>query len=266
MADNRFAFGANWARFLTRLTPARIQLAEESLRDMLGDLSGRRFLDIGSGSGLFSLAARNLGASVHSFDYDPKSVACTAELRRRFHPDDADWTVERGSALDDAYLRQLGRYDVVYSWGVLHHTGQMWRALDLARLPLCPGGHLWVALYNRTPSASHRRIVAMKWTYVHLPPARWPLLAAYAAKHGLPEIGSAIYRGRSPLQHFQKYAETSRGMSWWTDLVDWVGGYPYEAATPAEVRRFYAERGLTLERSVLRDGIGCNEFVFRSPG
>src|SRR5690349_3695479 len=99
MPDNRFAFGANWSRFLKRLSPARIALAEQSLINWFGALRGRTFLDIGSGSGLFSLAARNLGARVHSFDYDTKSVACTLELRRRYHGHNTDWTVERGSAL-----------------------------------------------------------------------------------------------------------------------------------------------------------------------
>src|SRR5918911_286314 len=120
----RFEFGRNWAKFLALLNEQRIADAENSLRQMLEceDLKGRSFLDIGSGSGLFSLAARRLGARVHSFDYDPHSVACTMELRRRFCPEDAAWTVETGSALDADYLKRLGRFDVVYSWGVLHHT------------------------------------------------------------------------------------------------------------------------------------------------
>ncbi|MBX6392111.1 MAG: 50S ribosomal protein L11 methyltransferase, partial [Burkholderiales bacterium] len=113
----RFAFGANWTRFLKTLDEVRIAKAEESLRQMLAlqRLDGLRFLDVGSGSGLFSLAARRLGATVHSFDYDPQSVACTSELKRRYFPDDPQWLVEQGSVLDRPYLDQLGRFDIVYS-------------------------------------------------------------------------------------------------------------------------------------------------------
>ena len=138
----RFAFGANWNRFLSALTDVRVQDAEESLRNMLEvtDLRGKSFLDIGSGSGLFSLAARRLGAVVTSFDYDPQSVACTEELRRRYFPNDDGWHVELGSALDSDYVRSKGEFDVVYSWGVLHHTGDLWRALANAALPVARNG------------------------------------------------------------------------------------------------------------------------------
>lgn len=137
----RFEFGANWARFLSVLNEERIDAAQASLCRMLEveDLKGKTFLDIGSGSGLFSLAARRLGACVHSFDYDPQSVGCTAELKRRYFPEDADWTVEEGSVLDTGYLQGLGQFDVVYSWGVLHHTGAMWQALENVA-PLVAGG------------------------------------------------------------------------------------------------------------------------------
>src|SRR5262245_14932037 len=141
-AGERFEFGKNWAAYLKALDETRIVEAERSLADMLEtkSLDGKRFIDIGSGSGLFSLAARRMGARVHSFDYDPHSVACARELRRRYFPDDPDWTVEQGSALDEKYLRSLGAFDVVYSWGVLHHTGNMWQALENVAPLVADGG------------------------------------------------------------------------------------------------------------------------------
>src|SRR5262245_19550353 len=125
--QTRFEFGKNWTRFLESLSDIRIREAETSLREMLGvkSLHDKSFLDIGSGSGLFSLAARRLGARVHSFDYDRHSVACAAELKRRYFPNDSHWTIAQGSVLDDEYMLSLGQFDIVYSWGVLHHTGAM---------------------------------------------------------------------------------------------------------------------------------------------
>ena len=176
----RFEFGKNWTWFLATLTDAKIEQAVQSLQDMLevADLKGARFLDIGSGSGLFSLAARRLGARVHSLDYDPHSVACTRELRRRYFPEDPEWIVESGSALDEAYIRSLGEFDVVYSWGVLHHTGQMWAALANAAIPVADGGKLFIAIYNDQGTPS-RRWTKVKRTYNALPkPLRflvvWP--------------------------------------------------------------------------------------------
>lgn len=173
----RFKFGANWQEFLAVLNDERIALAEQSLRNMLKvDLKGKRFLDVGSGSGLFSLAARRLGATVHSFDYDPQSVACTEELRRRYFPNDEKWTVEQGSVLDQDYLKTLGQGDVVYSWGVLHHTGAMWQALENVIPLVRVGGTLFIAIYN------YQRISSSVWlrvkrAYNHLPSAlRWLIL------------------------------------------------------------------------------------------
>src|SRR5438552_2198085 len=105
-----FKFGDNWTRFLSVLNEERIEEAEKSLCEMLAvsDLRGLRFLDVGSGSGLFSLAARRLGSDVHSFDYDPKSVACTQALKARFFPGDEKWRIERGSILDVGYIKSLG--------------------------------------------------------------------------------------------------------------------------------------------------------------
>jgi 2-polyprenyl-6-hydroxyphenyl methylase/3-demethylubiquinone-9 3-methyltransferase len=264
--SERFEFGENWRRFLARLNEERIERATESLREMLAgeNLTGLRFLDIGCGSGLFSLAARRLGAEVHSFDYDPASVACALELRRRFFPDDASWTVEEGSALDRDYLRSLGAFDVVYSWGVLHHTGAMWDALDAAAIPVAPGGRLFVAIYNDCGLESERW-KRIKRRYCGLPRAlRIPFALAVMAPYEAKELARAVLRLR-PLEYCRSWTRYSgrRGMSRWYDLLDWVGGYPYEYASTAALVDFYHRRGLTPDRVNPAGGLGCNELVLR---
>ncbi len=267
-ADERFEFGRNWAAFLRLLNTERIAAAELSLQQTLHceDLAGRHFLDIGSGSGLFSLAARRLGARVHSFDYDEQSVNCTRELRRRFFPGDSRWQVERGSALDRPYLESLGLFDIVYSWGVLHHTGDLWTALDLARLPLAPGGRLVVAIYNDMGSQT-ARWTRIKRTYVRLPAfLRTPFTVAVAAPGEMKSLVRATFE-RRPLEWVRSWRASGRprGMSRWYDIVDWVGGYPYQAAGADQVFRFYRDRGLSMTGFVMGGGLGCNEFVFQAP-
>jgi 2-polyprenyl-3-methyl-5-hydroxy-6-metoxy-1,4-benzoquinol methylase len=262
----RFDFGGNWARFLAVLDEGRIRAAERGLQDMLQveRLDGLRFLDIGSGSGLSSLAARRLGASVRSFDYDPQSVACTEELRRRYCPADPEWTVEWGSVLDRDKMGALGAFDVVYSWGVLHHTGRMWDAFEHAIIPVAPGGKLVIAIYNDLGTRS-RRWHWIKKTYNELPQlARVPFAVAVTIPAEVKSLLGAALRLR-PGDYLRSWTEYGRrrGMSRWHDILDWVGGYPYEYATPDEVFDFCRARGFTLAKMKCGGaGLGCNEFVF----
>jgi 2-polyprenyl-3-methyl-5-hydroxy-6-metoxy-1,4-benzoquinol methylase len=262
-AERRFQFGENWRRFLSVLNRERIAEAEKSLREMLEteDLRGKSFLDIGSGSGLFSLAARGLGARVHSFDYDPQSVACAEELKRRYRTADADWTIERGSVLDADYVRSLGQFDIVYSWGVLHHTGAMWRALENAALPVERGGKLFIAIYNDQGLRSQAWL-KVKRAYVSGAAGRLLVPLVFIPYFIVGGLTKDLLRGRSPVARYAEY-KRSRGMSILHDWIDWLGGYPFEVARPEQILSFYRERGLTLEKMITcGGGLGNNQFVF----
>jgi SAM-dependent methyltransferase len=262
----RFQFGRNWRAFLAVVDDERIRAACADLTEMLQapTLAGMTFLDVGSGSGLSSLAARTLGARVVSFDYDPDSVACTEELRRRYFLGDPDWRVQRGSALDERFLERLGTFDIVYSWGVLHHTGDMWRAMDLITRSSTPGGYLFVALYNDGGKASERwrRI---KRFYCSGRLGRLLVGGTFTTWWFLRALVSDTCRGRSPVQRYRNYRKR-RGMSIVHDWIDWLGGYPYEVTTPEKVFEFYTSRGFALLKLRTSGGpMGVNQFVFRRP-
>lgn len=265
-SGRRFEFGANWTQFLDVLSEERIVAAENSLLDLLRvkSLVGRTFLDVGCGSGLFSLAARRLGAGVHSFDYDPQSVACTAKLKELYFNGNGCWVVQEGSVLDKAYMSSLGRFDVVYSWGVLHHTGNMHRALDNVTDAVKENGKLAIAIYNDMGGASIR----WRWIkrqYCQLPNfMKMPFACAVILPMELHSLAAYAVRGKfyTYLEDVTNYYK-KRGMSRWRDRIDWVGGYPYECAKPEEIFLFYRDRGFRLDNLItMRGGKGCNQFVF----
>jgi len=261
----RFGFGRNWVSFIDLVDEARIRLARDSLTGALNlpTLSGRTFLDVGCGSGLFSLAACQLGASVRSFDYDQDSVLAATELRRLFAPD-SDWRIEQGSILDPEFVVGLGRFDVVYSWGVLHHTGGLWHAVDATAQLVAPGGLLFISVYNDQGRQSRvwREVKRRYNTSGQL--MRTMLVAgsvAYLYRHRPVSFLRRAIRGRRKAV----VQSRQRGMSARHDLIDWVGGYPFEVAKPEEVFAFVHQRGLELRHlQTAGGGHGCNEYVFQA--
>jgi 2-polyprenyl-6-hydroxyphenyl methylase/3-demethylubiquinone-9 3-methyltransferase len=267
--DDAFRFGRNWQTYVAEhLTPQRERIARESLQKLAGDdLTGRTFLDIGSGSGLFSLGAHSIGAErVVSVDVDPDSVASTRHLRERAGSPDS-WTVLPGSVLDDEFVAGLDPADVVYSWGVLHHTGDMWKAIRNAAKPVKPGGRLVIAIYNKVEVNrvfTSRRWVGIKRFYNHAPrPVRAAMELGYRGQFA----ARKLLKGTSP-RAFNRAYEAERGMAVRTDLIDWLGGYPYEYATCEEIVAFceaeLAMQTITVNR-VPDNDFANNEFVFERP-
>ena len=262
----RFKFGENWLRFLKGLRPEDVREAEESLQEKLGDIEGKTFMDIGCGSGLFSLAARNLGAKVVSFDYDEQSVECARFLKSEHHPDSESWTIHKGSALDREFLTGLGKADIVYSWGVLHHTGDMWKAMKNAVSCVKGGGRLFISIYNDQGGWSR---VWKKLKYLYNTGPKW--------LQGPMTLGCILwFEGRSlliqllclrnPIKYFLQRKQ-GRGMGVWHDARDWMGGYPFEVAKPEEIFEFCHSQGHSLEfLKTNAGGIACNEYVFLHGG
>lgn len=275
--DKPFAFGKNWARFLATLNEDRIRAAESSLRNLLrrDGLSGSTFLDAGSGSGLFSLAAYRLGAEVTSFDVDADAVVCTEKMKRRYGNEDKRWRVVSGSLRDQSFLESLGEFDFVYCWGVAHHTGDMWTAIKNLVPLVKKGGSLVLAIYN------DQLYISRAWRGVKQLHQRLPVLlrpsyigvigiAAFMKRLAVTVMACLLrmLTLRNPFVPLTNWAtETqSRGMHGWYDLVDWVGGWPFEVARPEEVFRFLRDHGFVLQELTTSVGHGCNEFTFARIG
>lgn len=263
----RFGFGKNWAEFVdAHFNEERIAKAQEHLLRFLGldDLRGRRFLDIGCGSGLHSLAALRAGAqAIVSFDYDPDSVATTRKLRA-FAGEPTNWHIMQGSVLDNAFMEALDPADIVYSWGVLHHTGDMWHAVENAAKPMTPDGVFYIALYSSDayldPPPAYWLDVKRRYNLASPLEKRW-MEWQYAWRESIyPDLRSL----RNPIKLIAGYA-ASRGMSFWTDVRDWLGGYPMEFAGNSETKAFCRER-MGLELINISAGEGNTEFLFRHQG
>ena len=261
MSDElRFKFGANWKNYLAVADKNRILAPQQSLIARFGEdgLHGKRFLDASSGSGVFSFAAASLGAEVTAFDFDPDSVACTQALRDK--APSAAWRVHQRSLPDAGFIETLGRFDVVYCWGVAHHTGDMWAALE--NIANCCDDSLLISLYNDQGKPS-KRWTAVKRAYCKYTWLSPVLVAGAWVRLWGVKFAADTLRG-NPLRRWRSNNHDLRGMAAWNDLIDWVGGYPFEVAKPEQVFHFFRDRGSELvDFTTQGGGIGCNEFYFR---
>lgn len=250
-----FDFGSNWQAFSEQHVDARrLKLAVRSLQSLLqrDSLQGRSFLDVGCGSGLFSLAASHLGAAkVVGIDINPRCIVVSEQNRERLG-NKAPVVFQEASALSQESLQALGQFDIVYAWGSLHHTGRMRKAIRNVAQCVSPGGTLVLAIYNKHWTSP--AWTGIKWLYNQLPGVGRRLMTMLFA--GIIYVAKLLVTRRNPL-------DKERGMDFWYDVVDWIGGYPYEYATAHELEVFMNAQGFTMRRCVTAQvPTGCNELVF----
>lgn len=263
--NSHFPFGKNWASYATLITPVHVERAVLSLQKLVGtDLTGKRFLDIGCGSGVHALAALRLGASeIVAIDIDPDSVATTRQILES-HAPGGRWQVLEKSVFDlaDAFL---GTFDIVYSWGVLHHTGAMHRALRCATELLSPDGQFVFALYRKT-SLCWLWKIEKRWYVGAGPRAQCLARAIYI---GCYRLVYTVARFRGFRRYLAEYSQ-KRGMDFAHDVHDWLGGWPYESISPAQTEKFMTSLGLHQVRAFTRRGAsllgvfgsGCDQYVY----
>jgi 2-polyprenyl-6-hydroxyphenyl methylase/3-demethylubiquinone-9 3-methyltransferase len=250
-----FRFGQNWRDYaLNALDEAKVQQARQALVTLLrqDDLTNLSFMDIGCGSGLHSVSAALLGANpVYALDVDIECVEVTRETVRRFAPASHSITVQQASILQDTTT--LPQTDIVYSWGVLHHTGRMYEAIQNAAERVKPGGLLVIAIYNKHMTSPVWRVI--KWFYNRAP--RFVRRMMYGLFYGVIYVAKWMVTRENPLNK-------ERGMDFGYDVVDWIGGYPYEYASIDEIVRYMSNLSFRVEWVIpAQVGTGCNEFVFR---
>lgn len=262
--DTHFAFGENWKSFLSTVDAAEIDRSDEGMRSLFPGcaLVGKTFLDIGCGSGLPALSAIRLGAAhVTCIDIDRHSVEAATSLLTRMTSSEK-WSAAIKSVFQLSPTED-GLFDVVHSWGVLHHTGNMWRAVDCASALVKPGGMLCIALYEKTmlcPAWKIEKRIYSRGSRRLQGVIRTLFIA-------LNRFGARL-AGNDYDEMRRRYTEENRGMDWEHDLHDWLGGYPYESASMAEVEDHLRRLGFrVLHRTGLgrtRHGLwgsGCAEYV-----
>jgi 2-polyprenyl-6-hydroxyphenyl methylase/3-demethylubiquinone-9 3-methyltransferase len=251
-----FSFGRNWRSFSRFVSDERIQVAEGDIVDWLGEagVSGKDVIDIGGGSGIHSLCFYNLHAkSLLSVDVDPLSVACTRRFWKRTGKP-RNWRVDELSVLDTERLARLGCFDIIYSWGVLHHTGKLWAAMENVSKLGRPGARLWISIYTKGPNYQEHLATKVRFNNVS-----WLEKKKMLARHLRRIWGYDKSVGKS----FRQFFWPGRGMNAYHDAVDWLGGLPYEVASVDEVTQFLSARGWTLERVLERYEGGCSVYLFR---
>lgn len=262
MDAHHFSFGQNWLEYNQNwLTEEKLNQAKEHFDKLCGgiDFTNKKFLDVGFGQGLTLFLASQKQAQCQGIDIDPKNITAFEVAKKKLGSVEknlAPIQVQVASILDAQFVTQNHEaFDIVYAWGSLHHTGQMYPALKNCLSLLKPGGYFVCAIYNRHWSSG-------TWHWIKKNYNRSPhWLKKLAIGLLIPPIFLAKW-----LVTFKNPLKMKRGMSFYYDVIDWVGGYPYEYASAEEMFAFFKKNSLKKIRwQKANVPTGCHEYVFQKP-
>lgn len=252
----RFDFGKNWQSYShNALTPERIEQARQDFRQLVDgiDLQNKHFIDIGFGQGLSLIVASEMGASTLGIDIDELNILALKTTLKLMGSTKLP-KVQVESILNPSFVGEnKGRFDIVHSWGGLHHTGNMRQALVNSCSLVADNGYFICSIYNQHWSSFLWK--GVKWSYNYMPPMLQPLMVWLF--YPIIYLAKWIVTGKNPKRK-------QRGMDFYHDVVDWVGGYPYEYASEHQIQKMVSEQGFKmLAVFPARVPTGANEYIFR---
>ena len=260
-----FSFWKNWQNFLKKINDENIDKAKEIILKFLWDeniIKWNTIIDFWSWSWLMSLAFLELWVKeIISIDIDDYSIECAEYLREKYKYNKKKWKILKGSVLDENFIKSLPKVDMLYSWWVIHHTWDMWKWLDLMLNLIKDNWYFYTAIYNDSN-------FILEWTskfwlkekriYSKYKFLRYIIKPIYTFYY----ITWLIIHWINPIKYIKNYS-FSRWMSFWNDIEDWLGWYPYEYATFDEIQSFFEKNNYKLLNSKKVRSIWCNEFLFK---
>jgi SAM-dependent methyltransferase len=253
----KFTFGKNWLSFSENaLNAEKINIARSAFSELTDgiDLKGKNFIDIGFGQGLGLYNSQALGANVLGIDLDP-DCKNALESTQKYFPGSSIPKVEIASILNENIqdVLSIKKFDIVHSWGVLHHTGNMALAIKNAIKLVDSKGYFIIAIYNR-------HWTSPIWTVIKI---LYRALPGFMQEMAL-LVFQFLMKFRTDATRDKNDHSTDRGMDLLHDIRDWLGGYPYEYASIEEMETLMKNYGFSIQKVIKTPGwTGCNQFVFK---